>query len=186
MSLDLLYFIDHDLGDRVPDHSTICKTRKGIPREVFERVFNHILKLCIHAGLVEGHTQSIDSAYINANASIDRMEESKLIDRDPDEFIIEVFRQDLPDVFNVEDKIARIEKTQKDLITLAEKRKLKFDQLYGTKHKTKRRTFSNATHLSTTVPDARIAKKSGIPRMLCYTCTMSVDTKTNVIPNIAE
>ena len=30
--LDLRYFIDHDLDDIIPDHSTICKTRKRIPR----------------------------------------------------------------------------------------------------------------------------------------------------------
>ena len=81
LRLDLLYFIDHDLGDPVPDHSTICKTRKRIPREVFDKVFTHILKMCVDAGLVSGNTQSIDSAYINANASLDRMEEVKLVTR---------------------------------------------------------------------------------------------------------
>ena len=28
---DLRYFIDHDIDDSVPDHSTICKTRQRIP-----------------------------------------------------------------------------------------------------------------------------------------------------------
>jgi len=91
LRLDLLFFIDHDLGDSVPDHSTICKTRKRIPKHVFDKVFNHILKLCIDAGLVEGKTQSIDSAYISANASLDTMERKLLVDRDPDDFIREVF-----------------------------------------------------------------------------------------------
>ena len=59
LRLDLLYFIDHDISDSVPDHSTICKTRKRIPKEVFDKVFNHILKLCVDAGLVEGTTQAI-------------------------------------------------------------------------------------------------------------------------------
>jgi len=185
LRLDLLFFIDHDLGEPVPDHSTICKTRQRIPREVFDKVFNHILKLCVDAGLVNGSTQSIDSAYINANASLDKMIESKLVDRDPDEFVIEVFRQELPPEFDIEDKVARIEKTQKDLIKLSEKRKEKYDQIYGTKQKAKRRTFSNATHLSTTDPDARVAKKPGKPRMLCYTSTMAVDTQCNVITNIS-
>ncbi len=40
LRLDLLYFIDHDIGESPPDHSTICKTRKRIPTEVFEEVFN--------------------------------------------------------------------------------------------------------------------------------------------------
>ncbi len=81
LRLDLLFFIDHDIGEAVPDHSTICKTRKRIPKHVFDKVFNHILKFCIDAGLVEGKTQSIDAAYINANASLDRLEERKLVDK---------------------------------------------------------------------------------------------------------
>lgn len=183
--LDLRYFIDHDLGDVIPDHSTICKTRKRIPREVFDKVFNHILKMCVDAGLVEGKTQSIDSAYISANASLDTMLETKLIDRDHDEYLKEVFDQDLPTNFTTEDKVARVNKLQKDLIAHAAGRKRKFDRIYGEKQKMKRRTFSNATHRSSTDPDARVAKKSGKPRMLCYTSTMSVDTLNNVITNIS-
>lgn len=185
LRLDLLYFIDHDLGDSVPDHSTICKTRKRIPKEVFDKVFTHILKKCVDAGLVAGNTQSIDSAYINANASIDRMDEVKLIERDHDEYLQEVFNQDLPYEFTVEDKVARVNKLQSDLIKHAEGRRKKYDKLYGTKQKLKRRTFSNATHRSSTDPDARVAKKSGKPRMLCYTSTMSVDTQENVITHIS-
>ena len=184
LRLDLLYFIDHDIGDKVPDHSTICKTRKRIPKKVFDKVFNHILKLCIDAGLVGGHTQSIDSAYINANASIDRMTEIKLVDRDHDDYLREVFDQDLPENFTVKDKVDRVNKLQKDLIAHAKGRKEKFDKIYGDKQNKKRRTMSNATHQSKTDPDARIAKKSGKPRMLCYTSTMSTDTKNNVITNI--
>lgn len=185
LRLDLLYFIDHDLGDPVPDHSTICKTRKRIPREVFDKVFTHILKMCVDAGLVSGKTQSIDSAYINANASLDRMDEVKLVDRDHDEYLQEVFGQDLPHDFTIADKVARVNKLQRDLIRHAEGRKKKYDKFYGTKRKNKRRTFSNATHRSSTDPDARVAKKSGKPRMLCYTSTMSVDTQENVITNIS-
>jgi len=183
--LDLRFFIDHDLGDPIPDHSTICKTRKRIPREVFDKVFNLILKLCIDAGLVSGSTQAIDSAYINANASLDKMDQIKLIDRDHDEYLKEVFDQDLPTEYTAQDKAARVNKLQRDLIKHAEGRKKKFDKLYGTKRKNNRRTFSNATHRSSTDPDARVAKKSGKPRMLCYTSTMSVDTQENVITNIS-
>jgi len=183
--LDLRFFIDHDLGDKIPDHSTICKTRKRIPREVFDKVFDYILKLCVHAGLVQGTTQSIDSAYISANASLDRMEQVKLIDRDHDEYLREVFDQDLPDTFTAKHKIARVNKLQKDLIAHADGRRKKYDRIYGQKQNRKRRTFSNATHRSSTDPDARVAKKSGKPRMLCYTSTMSVDTQENVITNIS-
>jgi len=183
--LDLRYFIDHDLGDKIPDHSTISKTRIRIPREVFDKVFDYVLGLCVKAGLVSGEIQSIDSAYITANASLDRMEEVKLIERDHDEYLKEVFDQDLPPNFTEKDKIGRVNKLQKDLENHAKNRKKKYDKINGTKRKNKARTFSNATHRSKTDPDARVAKKPGKPRMLCYTGTMSVDTKENVITNIS-
>jgi len=39
--------------------------------------------------------------------------------------------------------------------------------------------------MSRTDPDARIAKKSGKPRMLCYIALMGVDTQANVITHIS-
>ena len=182
--LDLRYFIDHDLEDIIPDHSTICKTRKRIPREVFDKVFDYILRLCIEAGLVDGAVQSIDSAYISANASLDRMEHVKLIDRDHDEYLREVFDQDLPEDISIDSKKARVEKLQKDLEKHRDYRERKHKER-NLKLKNKHRFMSNATHRSKTDPDARIAKKSSKPRMLCYSSTMSVDTRSNVITNIS-
>jgi len=92
LRLDLLFFIDHDITDQVPDHSTICKTRQRIPTAVFEEVFNRILKLCVQVGLVDGAVQSIDTAYINANAALDKMVEVKMIDRSPEEYLDEVIK----------------------------------------------------------------------------------------------
>lgn len=62
-------------------------------------------------------------------------------------------------------------------------RRKKYSALDGGKPhlKNKRRFLSNATHLSRTDPDARIAKKSGKPRMLCYSAFFGVDTQENVI-----
>lgn len=112
------------------------------------------------------------------------MTEIKLVDRDHDDYLREVFDQDLPENFTVKDKVDRVNKLQKDLIAHAKGRKEKFDKIYGKKQNKKQPTMSNATHQSQTDPDARIAKKSGKPRMLCYTSTMSTDTKNNVITNI--
>ena len=183
--LDLRYFIDHDLEDAIPDHSTICKTRKRIPREVFDKVFDHILKMCVVAGMVQGTTQSIDSAYIKANASLDSMDETKLVDRDHDEYLREIFEQDVPDTMTIKDKADRVNKLQKDLEMHARSRRKKYEIFTGPKRNRKGRTYSNATHRSLTDPDARVATKPGKPRMLCYTSTMAVDTHDNVITNIS-
>lgn len=116
LRLDLLYFIDHDLGDPNPDHSTICKARKRIPKEIFDVVFIHVLRLCVDAGLVGGIMQSIDSAYIiemnhevgdvweaakgeirrccrGWKASIDRMAEIKYVNRNPRDYLKEILAQ---------------------------------------------------------------------------------------------
>jgi transposase len=187
LRLDLLYFIDHDIGEAPPDHSTICKTRKRIPTDVFEKVFNHVLGLCISAGLVKGDIQSIDTAYINANASLDKMVEVKMIDRDPMEYLNEVKAQDDPTDDDIDQAKRRIKKSQKSLEQFTEHRRKKYTDLEGGKphKKNKRRFMSNATHMSRTDPDARIAKKSGKPRMLCYSAAMAVDTDNNVITHIS-
>ncbi len=185
LRLDLLYFIDYDVMERVPDHSTICKTRKRISTGVFDSVFNHILGLCIESGMVSGKIQSIDSAYINANASLDRMVEVKMIDRNPEEYLDKVKSQDIPTQEETELAKKRLKKSQKTLEDFTEMRRKKYTEQDGGKKKNHRRFLSNATHLSNTDPDARIAKKSGKPRMLCYTSMMSVDTESHVITHIA-
>ena len=39
--------------------------------------------------------------------------------------------------------------------------------------------------MSTTDPDASVAKKPGKPRMLCYSSMMSVDTKHHIITHMS-
>jgi len=141
--------------------------------------------MCVDAGMLNGAVQSIDSAYINANASLDSMDETKLVDRDHDEYLREVFEQDVPANVTEKDKAARVNKLQKDLEMHTRSRQKKYDIFTGPRRKSKGRTYSNATHRSLTDPDARVATKPGKPRMLCYTSTMAVDTRENVITNIS-
>ncbi len=191
MRLDLRFFIDYDIDEKVPDHSTICKTRQRIPTDIFEEVFNHILLLCVKEGLVDGHFQSIDSAYINANASIDKLTEAKLIERDPKDYLEEIKRQDGAKFTYGQDPIEqaekRMKKTQNHLEAQRRYRQKKITKQDGGKQhrKNRRRFLSNATHQSTTDPDARIAKKNGKPRMLCYSSMMAVDTMHNVITHMS-
>ena len=77
MRMDLLYFIDYDIDDPLPWHSTISRTRKLLPNAIFEEAFEKVLGMCVESGLVSGHTQAIDSAYIKANASLDSIELKK-------------------------------------------------------------------------------------------------------------
>ena len=74
MRLDILYFLDYDIDEELPWHSTISRTRQLYPETVFEQVFTKVLSMCVARGMVSGHTQAIDSAPIKANASMDTLE----------------------------------------------------------------------------------------------------------------
>jgi len=43
-------------------------------KDVFESGFYKVFELCVSAGMVAGHTQTIDSAPVKANASMDTLE----------------------------------------------------------------------------------------------------------------
>ena len=68
MRLHMLYFYNYNIDEPLPWHSTFSRTRKLYDEELFLKVFNHILELCIKTGMVDGRTQAIDSTLIKANA----------------------------------------------------------------------------------------------------------------------
>lgn len=74
MRMDILYFIGYDIDEELPWHSTISRTRQLFPEAVFEEVFTRVLAMCVAKGMVSGHTQTIDSAPVKANASMDTLE----------------------------------------------------------------------------------------------------------------
>jgi hypothetical protein len=47
--------------DPVPNHSCVSKTQKRLPKEVFDEVFNFILSVAAHKGLLWGEAIGIDS-----------------------------------------------------------------------------------------------------------------------------
>lgn len=74
MRLDILYFLGYDLDELLPWHSTLSRTRALLPDEVFPKLFEQALGICVSQGMVGGHTQAIDSAPVKANASMDSLE----------------------------------------------------------------------------------------------------------------
>ncbi len=45
LRLDILFFLDHDVNEELPWHSTISRTRQLFPESIFEQVFNKVLQL---------------------------------------------------------------------------------------------------------------------------------------------
>ncbi len=54
MRLDILHFLDYNVGERLPCHSTLSRTRKRLPAAVYKNCFQRILTACVEAGIVSG------------------------------------------------------------------------------------------------------------------------------------
>jgi IS5 family transposase len=80
LRLDILYFLGYEVDEDLPWHSTISRTRQLYPATIFEQLFEHVFAQCVAAGLVTGHTQAVDSAFVKANASLESLCEKQPAD----------------------------------------------------------------------------------------------------------
>ena len=96
MRLDILYFLEYDIDDELPWHSTISRTRLLFPGDVFETVFLKVLSMCVEKGMVSVHTQAVDSAPVKANASMDSLE-LKVPEQELEEHLRKVRYMSTPD-----------------------------------------------------------------------------------------
>ena len=69
-SLSVRSFLDLDLQEPTPDHSTISRTRRLIDLETHRAVFTWVLQQLADAGLVKGTTIGIDATTLEANAAL--------------------------------------------------------------------------------------------------------------------
>ena len=69
-SFALRAFLDLELPEAPPDHSTISRTRRLIDLETHQEVFTWMLKRLAEAGLVKGNTIGIDATTLEANAAL--------------------------------------------------------------------------------------------------------------------
>ena len=73
-SLSLRSFLDLELTEAAPDHSTLSRTRRRIDVETHEAVFTWVLERLSAAGLVRGKTVGIDATTLEANAAMRSIE----------------------------------------------------------------------------------------------------------------
>jgi transposase len=187
MRMDILYFLDYDIDEPLPWHSTISRTRQLFSESVFEEVFNQVFSMCVKQGMVSGHTQVVDSAPVKANASMESLELKV-----PEEELAAHLRK----VRHFSRADRKLNKASKEEQTLsANKHKLQGiasrnkkwakdqDGRAGAQHKRAKYT-SNYTHYSPSDPDARISVKPGKPRKLNYASQLTVDSSHHVITDI--
>ena len=65
------WFLGLDIGERMPDHSTISQNRRRRYNGtgLFRQIFEEIVRQCMEKGLVEGKVILTDSTHVKANGS---------------------------------------------------------------------------------------------------------------------
>ena len=71
LNLAYRWFCGFELDEATPGHSTFSKTRtrKWQESNLFQKVFQEIIKQCITSGLIDGKAMATDGSYIPANVS---------------------------------------------------------------------------------------------------------------------
>ena len=153
-SLSLRGFLDLDVEDSTPHHSTLSRTRRLMDVETHEAVFAWVLQRVAECGLLRGKSIGVDGTTLEANAAM-----RTIVRRDSGE--------SYPKYLEKLGKEAGLENpTREDLIRLDRKRKKK---------------TSNKDWKSPSDPDARIAKMKDGRTHLAHKAEHAVDLETGAI-----
>jgi transposase len=179
--LDVRLFINYDIDEPLPWHSTISRTRQLYGEEVFLSLFKKVLSLCVDRGMIRGKRQAVDSAFIKANASMDSLIEKEVVE-DAEDYCNELNE-------NSEYKVSKTKKEEVERHHRWKKEECKDmpGETKNTKHQDENgnsllpKFLSNHTHYSSTDPDARISTKPGKARQLNYFGQLAVDDSHHVI-----
>ena len=188
-SFSIRLFLGYDIDESLPWHSTISRTRHLYGEEEFKILFEKVFSLCAESGMVLGHTQAIDGAFLKANASKDSLE-VKQVNESIDAYLLENIKANEDARRAAKNNRADDEQKKMDgdeddqkkdlseLNTRYERQKEKYKGMPGDY---KGKFLSNKTNYSPTDPDARIAVKPGKPRDLYFSGQIAVDTAKHVI-----
>jgi transposase len=158
-SLSLRQFLGVPLDEGTPDHSTLTNTRKRLPPEVFEEVFQFVLGIAAAKKLLSGQTVGVDSTTLEANAAM-----KSIVRRDTGEdwkqYVTRLMRED--GVIGPEEQ-----PSDEDVRRFDKKRTNK--------------TVSNAEWKSSTDEDARIAYMKDGTTHLAYKAEHVVDLDSDLV-----
>src|SRR5437762_2343040 len=71
--LSVRWYLGYDLGESLPDHSSLTRIRERYGVDIFRRFFDAIVEQCQQEKLVWGKELYIDSTQVNANADLDSL-----------------------------------------------------------------------------------------------------------------
>ncbi len=158
-SLSLRQFLGISLDAGTPDHSTLTNTRKRLPAEVFNEVFEFVLKIAAEKKLLAGHTVGVDSTTLEANAAM-----KSIVRKDTGEdwrhYVTRLMREEGvigADVQPTDEEVRRFDKKRKN------------------------KKVSNDEWASSTDPDARITKMKDGTTHLAYKAEHVVDLESDLV-----
>jgi transposase len=191
--LDIRLFLQYDIDQPLPWHSTISRTRQLYGEEVFLTLFRKVLSMCVEKGMVRGRRQAFDSAYIKANASMDSLVEKEVVEEEVSQDV-ETYANELN-----QGSEYKVSQAKKQAVERHHKWK---EEAYKTQpgganttgqtnqidppvdengNLIRPKFLSNHTHYSPTDPDSKISTKPGKARQLNYSGQIAVDDAHHVI-----
>ena len=96
LNLAFMWFLGYDLDEVPPDHGILSKARARFGREVYERFFREVVRMCREAGLVEGDKVFLDATLFEANTFLDSLVEREACHRrkeTPKEYLDRVWEE---------------------------------------------------------------------------------------------
>jgi transposase len=158
-SLSLRQFLGIPLAEATPDPKTLSNTRRRLPEEVFDEMFQFVLGIAAEKKLLSTKTVGVDSTLLEANAAM-----KSIVRRDTGEdwkqFVTRLMREE-----------GAIDKDHEP----TDEEVRRFD-----KHRTNKRV-SNEDWLSPNDPESRIAQMKDGRTHLAYKAEHVVDLKSDVI-----
>jgi transposase len=158
-SLSLREFLGTPLNEKTPDHSSMTNTRKRLPPEVFDEVFQFVLRIAAEKKLLSGKTVGVDSTTLEANAAM-----KSIIRRDTGEdwkaYVTRLMREEgviEPEHQPTDEEVRRFDKKRKD------------------------KKVSNEEWVSPTDPDSRITQMKDGRTHLAYKAEHVVDLKSDLV-----
>jgi transposase len=71
--LSIRWYLGYNLGEPLPDHSSLTRIRERYGLEVFRQFFETIVEQCQQAGLVWGRELYVDATHVLADAALDSL-----------------------------------------------------------------------------------------------------------------
>jgi len=165
LNLAYRWFLELDLTDPVPDHSTFSQNRRRRfnNSSVFQEIFDHIIMLCIEKGLVTGEVIVTDSTHIKASSAKGKVEKI-VVEKTPSQYLN-----------TLEQEAKKLEKE------LEEKRIKSRKKKRGRKPKG---PITETISVPKTDPDSRLLNRPGKPSGPHYLAHTSIDTEHGIIVDI--